>query len=533
MFPQERLRYMFKDSNARYVIEEGDDLPEISHLDSWTLQWINNTEESTNLDYSSLLNSPVPTEPKVVGIDITQSSTPYDPDHPAYIIYTSGSTGKPKGVIVTHRNLSTYIHAFEQEFNLGIEDIAIQQASFTFDAFVEEMYPVLLRGGKLTIPGSPVVKDPQQLMQYIYRHQVTYITCSPLLLKQLNQKYEKVDTFSKNPLSSLRICISGGDVLEPGYIDNLLKSANVYNTYGPTETTVCATYYQCKTEDIAAGYIPIGKPIAGYKVSILDYHGGFTPIGVIGELCISGPGVTRGYLNRPQLTIEAFCPLSVEEFQQTIIYRTGDLACWLADGNIRFYGRKDDQMNVRGYRVEAGEIEVALRRLDAVLNAKVMCRNNDLVAYVISGENQKVTVETLRSHLHKYLPDYMVPSYFVPVKHFPLTAGGKIDKQALPEPGEKRFNRSVAYLEPRNPIEIKLAQIWESVLNIQSIGIHDNFFQQGGHSLKAAEVVSRIQTELAVKIPLKELFKYQTISQLAELVNKNLTHKEVEESHAI
>jgi amino acid adenylation domain-containing protein len=264
-YPKERIDYMLADSNAR-VLLAGPDLAPTFEPPSSTLTSTSTCQvSSTNL---------------------------------AYIIYTSGSTGRPKGVAVEHRSLMAYIHAFKKEFSLRAEDIIIQQASYCFDAFVEEMYPIMLKGGKLAMPPKGTVEDISLLSGYIFKHKITIITCSPLLLNELN----KPDPIE--PLSSIHTFISGGDILKGEYIDNLLKLGKVYNTYGPTEATVCATYYRCPGD--CPPHVPIGKPIVNYNVYVLDNHKQLLPVGIPGELCISGPGVTRGYLNKPELTFERF-----------------------------------------------------------------------------------------------------------------------------------------------------------------------------------------------------------------------------------
>jgi amino acid adenylation domain-containing protein len=442
-----------------------------------------------------------------------------DPSNLAYIIYTSGSTGRPKGVMIDHGNLSAYINAFEREFQLGPDDTVIQQASFTFDAFVEEMYPVLLKGGKLAIPDKESIKDVPLLADFMARHKVNLITCSPLMLNELNQLC--IDRDDK-PLKTIHTFISGGDVLKAEYVDKLLETGAVYNTYGPTETTVCATYYRCQPGDEL--FVPIGCPIHGYRVTIQDYHGGLLPVGIPGELCIGGPGVAKGYLNNPELTSKKFLgvrnPFYKKGFgpRRERFYYSGDRACWMEDGCIQFLGRMDEQVKIRGYRIEAGEIENRLLAHEAVQAAVVTAADNDLAAYIVLNGEAGVTVSELRGCLEKTLPDYMIPSFFVRLERLPLTAGGKVDKRALPRAQGTDFDRGRVYTGPRDEAEQKLAAIWEEVLGVKAIGIRDNFFELGGHSLKAARVVSRVNKELEVNISLKEIFTDSTIELLAKRV---------------
>jgi fengycin family lipopeptide synthetase D len=334
----------------------------------------------------------------------------------AYIIYTSGSTGKPKGVMVTHENLTAYLHAFAREFEIKDEDVVIQQASYSFDAFAEEVFPCLLKGGRIALPSGDEVKDVALLTEFISKHNVTMIDCSPLLLNELNRR-SLSSLESVNPLRSIHTFISGGDVLKRECIDNLLKIGVVYNTYGPTEATICATYHKFNTNDEEESVIPIGKPISNYRVYILRGQDQLLPIGVPGELCISGHGVTRGYLNRPELTADKFDqdlqdyqddqdekgpaaresyiekekeidknPLtSLPLYPSSPLYRTGDLARWLPEGNIEFLGRIDHQVKVRGFRIELGEIESQLLTHEEIEEVAVAAiKNHSICAYFMA-----------------------------------------------------------------------------------------------------------------------------------------------------
>jgi amino acid adenylation domain-containing protein len=347
------------------------------------------------------------------------------PPDPAYIIYTSGSMGKPKGVMVEHRNVVAYLTAFLREFDLSAQDVVIQQASFTFDAFVEEVYPILSRGGKLVLPRKNEILDIHLLAGLIDKNNVTVIDCSPLLLNELN----KVKL-----TGSVRTLISGGDVLKEAYVDHFLKvgKLSVYNTYGPTETTVCVTYYRCSAPEQTN--IFIGKPISNYKVFILDKSNKLVPLGVAGELCVAGVGLARGYLNAGDLTGDKFVD---NPFGKGRLYRTGDLVRWLPDGNLEFLGRLDHQVQVRGFRIEPGEIEARLRNHPEIEAALVIDRQDKtgekyLCSYIVSEKT--ITTSELRDHLARHLPDYMLPAHFVRLEKIPRTPGGKIDRNALPEP---------------------------------------------------------------------------------------------------
>jgi tyrocidine synthetase III len=429
--------------------------------------------------------------------------------HLCYIIYTSGTTGRPKGVLVEHQNIIAYLNAFYNEFEVTAQYTVLQQASYSFDAFVEEVYPALLKGGKIVIPPKDNIMDIQLLSQLILRNDVNMISCSPLLLNELNKL---------SSLNTIHTFISGGDVLKGEYIDTLIHSGKVYNTYGPTETTVCATYYKC-LPGIRTN-IPLGKPISNYRVYLLDKNNKLQPAGIPGELCISGDGTTRGYLNRVELTQQKFIPNPFIPGQK--IYKSGDLGRWLSDGNIEFLGRIDHQVKIRGYRIELGEIESQLLKHDEINEAVVMCRDDKkgdkfLCAYITA--TGVVDIAGLKSWLSNRLPNYMIPANVVYLEQIPLTGNGKIDREALPTPDIKIGE---TYMSPRDSLEEKLAEIWENALGIEKekISINENFFQLGGHSLKAIQLAARLDKELNVKIPIARIFNSPTIMEMAEIVTQ-------------
>ncbi|MGD2089138.1 MAG: amino acid adenylation domain-containing protein, partial [Candidatus Aminicenantes bacterium] len=536
-YPKERIDYMLADSGAKVLVTAGLFAEEGEKVGRWEGEEIflepdccpGRGEVTSPVSRQDVLltSSFAPTVSTLTSTSTCQVSS----TNLAYIIYTSGSTGKPKGVVVTHKNVLVYLNAFESEFDLQADDVVIQQASFAFDAFVEELYPILLKGGKLVIPSKDEVRDIHCLSAVIVKLGVTLITVSPLLLNELN----KIDG-----THSVRIYISGADVLKKHYIDKLLKKGTVYNTYGPTEATVCATYYQCGKE--VPFNVPIGKPIVSYRVYIVDKHTRLLPSGVPGELCVTGPGVSRGYLNNPELTCEKFVlahsswliadrsakqgdapassdsqksPMSYQLPAMSYFYRTGDLGRWLADGNIEFLGRIDNQVKIRGFRIELGEIESQLLKFDDIKEVAVIDRidtsgDKYLCAYFVS---YLPVLLGLKEYLSRSLPAYMIPSYFVQLQKIPLTPSGKVDRKALLKQEIQLQNQ---YIAPQDEVEEKLAGIWTGVLETYApIGIDDNFFDLGGHSLKAMILVSRIHKEFGVAIPLGEIFKTPTIRRLA------------------
>jgi len=530
-FPEDRIDFILKDSGTKILVTTPGLPGKFKKLLIVNCQLLMVNEKSSN---RRRLNNPL------------QGATPHLHLQPApvtclaYVLYTSGSTGKPKAVMVQHRNVMAYIHAFCQVVDIHANDIMIQQSSYSFDTFVEEIYPILCKGAKLAIPQSHEIKDLHLLVEYLTRNNITILDCSPLLLNELNE------LIGKNHPLPVRTFISGGDVLKAGYIDNLLKVGRVYNGYGPTETTVCITFYQCPVEFKSNIPVPIGKPLSNYKVYILDKYNNLLPFGVPGELCAAGDGVTRGYLNNPELTAEKFDQdgyhKSYRSYMSYIskrLYKTGDLARWLQDGNIEFLGRIDHQVKIRGYRIELKEIEQQLLNHDKIKNTVVVEKEDEsgdkyLCAYIVPHEfasshdgsdtsTDSLTISHLRNYLSKKLPVYMLPSYFMILDKISLLPNGKVDRKALPNP---RQILEQTYTAPRNEIEKKLVEIWSEILNIGiytsqvSPGIDNNFFELGGHSLKATAMVSRIFNELQIRIPLAEVFKTPTVRELAQYIQR-------------
>ncbi len=427
------------------------------------------------------------------------------PNHLAYIIYTSGSTGQPKGVMVEHRNVVAYLNSFYQKFNVTENDIFIQLASFTFDAFVEEVYSVLLRGGQIVSPDKYTIRDIELLVEFININKVTMISCSPLLLNELNKYSDR--------LQHVHTFISGGDVFKKEHVSNLITMAKVYNTYGPTEATVCATYQLCSANWTSSN-LPIGKPITNYRVYIFDKNSRLVPFGKPGELCIAGDGVTRGYLHRPELTKEKFIENPYVKGER--LYKTGDLVKW-SNGYIEFLGRIDRQVKIRGFRIELEEIENQLLRHVAIQDVIVVDREGDsdhkyLCAYYIS--EKELPVMSLREHLLKNLSDYMVPAYFVHLVTIPLTPNGKLDRKALPEPV---IRTDINYVQPEDDIQEKMAAIWSELLGVDKVGIYDDFFALGGDSIKAIQISSRLK-EHNLKLDIQNLFEYPTIAKVSPFV---------------
>jgi amino acid adenylation domain-containing protein len=424
----------------------------------------------------------------------------------AYIIYTSGSTGLPKGVMIEYGSLERYVCQFIDFFSISAADVIIHQSSISFDLSIEEIFPALSTGGKVVIIKDGGM-DIAAIISSIHKEQVSVISITPMILNELNKTdYQQ--------LKSLRAIICGGDKIQAGQLNRLLDKTAIYNTYGPTESTVCATYHKIESLN---GLDIIGKPLVNREVFIVDSNMNLEPIGIPGEICIGGDGLARGYLNQQDLTNRSFIS---NKSGKGRLFRTGDTGYWNEEGCIVFTGRNDYQVKIRGYRVETGEIESRLHQLEGVISCVVSVYQNEkqinqLIAYVVSNSKTK---DDIRDYLGKYLPAYMVPAYIMLVDKIPQTVTGKADRKALPAPETGRGTTEIQAMAPRNDTEEKLTVIWEKALERNGIGMTDNFFEIGGHSLSAMRIIAEIAAMFAVKIELRSLFQYPTIAGLARLI---------------
>ncbi|WP_148302701.1 non-ribosomal peptide synthetase, partial [Caldalkalibacillus mannanilyticus] len=435
-------------------------------------------------------------------------------------IYTSGTTGTPKGVMIEHQQVVAMASAWNKEYGLDQESISwLQWASFAFDVFTGDFVRALLHGGKLVICPSQSRLDFGQIHGLIQQHQIQMFESTPAFVIPLMEYiYE-----NKLEVSSLRTLILGSDQCTPEAFQQLIErygsQMRILNSYGVTEACIDSSYFE--TDDaLAFTGLPIGKPLPNVQMYVLNENLSIQPVGIVGELFIAGKGVGRGYFNRPELNAEKFVenPFRPEEK----MYRTGDLARWLPDGNIEFLGRIDDQVKVRGFRIELGEIESKLLTLDVIKEGAVIAREEEsgqkqLYAYVVA--EQAVNVGEIRSALSQMLPGYMIPSYFVQVEKMPLTPNGKIDRRALPYI-EGEIQTGTEYVAPRTEAEKKLVEIWQEILGVQKISIKENFFDLGGHSLRATTLVSRLHKEMSVEVSLRSIFQFPTVEKLAEVITQ-------------
>jgi amino acid adenylation domain-containing protein len=432
-------------------------------------------------------------------------------DNLAYVIYTSGSTGQPKGVQITHKSLLNLVFWHHQAFSVTPMDRATQLVGPGFDAAVWELWPYLTVGATVHIPDDMTRLDAAALRDWLVTQAIT-IGFVPTALA------ENLMTLDWLPETALRILLTGGDALRVYPSDTL--PFRVFNNYGPTECTVVTTSAQVWPN--AHPLVPptIGRPIANSQVYILDAYRNPVPIGVVGEIYIGGDGVARGYLNRPELTAERFISHFFDEGPGQRLYKTGDLARYLPDGNIEFIGRADNQVKIRGYRIELDEIETMLRSHPAVRQCAVAAREDTpgdkwLIGYVVMRTGAQAKVDELRDFIKQKLPDYMIPSAWVCLDELPLLPNGKVDRRALPIPGQDGSELEKPYEAPRTPTEVALANVWREVLNIDKVSVHDNFFDLGGHSLLATQVLSRIRQSLEAEVPLRAIFEAPTIKEMA------------------
>jgi amino acid adenylation domain-containing protein len=433
----------------------------------------------------------------------------------AYVMYTSGSTGQPKGVAITHRNVVRLVKNSNYA-KLGPEEVFLQLAPISFDASTFELWGSLLNGARLVIM-PPQPPSLEALGAALRSHQVTTLWLTAGLFHLLVEQQVEA-------LEGVRQLLAGGDVLSRMHVTKVLEQAKgctVINGYGPTESTTFTCSYRVESSDDIARSVPIGKPIANTEVYILDQALQPVPLGVSGELYIGGAGLGRGYLKRPELTAERFIPDGLSGQAGTRLYQTGDLARYQADGNIEFLGRMDQQVKLRGYRIELGEIEAVLSEHQQVSEVVVVARTDEsgeqrLAAYVVG----QVSSRELREYLKQRLPDYMIPSAYVMLEQLPLTANGKVDRRALPEAEPGRGAVNAGYVAARTPVEGMMASLWSELLGVNQIGINDNFFDLGGHSLGATQLISRVRTAFHIELPLRSLFEMPTISGFSEVLEQ-------------
>ncbi|MHC5915817.1 MAG: amino acid adenylation domain-containing protein, partial [Nostoc sp.] len=456
-------------------------------------------------------------------------------DNLIYVIYTSGSTGQPKGVMIPHRGICNQLHWKQTTFGLTQADKVLLTISFSFDPSVWQIFWPLCFGGQLFIARPGGHQDTAYLVKVITEQQITVLALVPSILRVL------LEEKGIENCRFLRHITCGGEALRGELIERFFAQLNLdnvlHNCYGPTEASIDTTFWSCQRGTNYA-FAPIGRPITNAEIHILDENLQPVPVGESGELHIGGIGLARGYLNRPELTIDKFIFNPFSSGRGARLYKTGDLARYLSDGNIEFLGRIDHQVKIRGFRIELGEIEAILAQHPALTQTIVIAREDvigdkQLVAYIVASPELTPSQADLRHFLQGQLPEYMVPAYFVFLDTLPLNPNGKIDRRALPAPDTFTLGLSTKFVAPENLTEEVLASIWAKVLRLEQVGIHDNFFELGGHSLLATQVISRIRQAFRIEIPLQLLFENPTIATLAEALPQNQTLENAPQNQTI
>jgi amino acid adenylation domain-containing protein len=490
-YPQQRLVYMVQDAGAELVVVDDEGEQKLSGSGA---KIVNVTRQAGRIEQESEQD---------VGSGISRSNL-------AYVTYTSGSTGTPKGVAIEHGGLMNLINWHLQTYRVSQGDRATQVASPAFDAIAWELWPYLAAGASIHIPEEGTRASAREMLEYLALHGITICFLPTPLAESVLQEQMPADLM-------LKALLTGGDKLRSAPLDRL--PFRFVNHYGPTEYSVVTTFAEVEpgSREVEP---PIGRPIANTKVYILDQRLRPVPQGVIAEMFISGAGLARGYFNRPDSTSERFLPDPFSKQPGARMYRTGDLARRLAGGQIEFTGRADQQVKLRGYRIELAEIEAALSKHEAVREALVIAREDApgdkrLVAYTVATPGRTVTPGELRGHLKERLPDYMLPSAFVALDEMPLTENGKVDRQRLPKPDGVRPDAEERFVAPATRLERVIAAAWRDVLKVDKVGRHDNFFDLGGHSLLMTQVHTRLRQVLNKELSMIELFKFPSVISLA------------------
>ncbi|HEX5890496.1 MAG TPA: amino acid adenylation domain-containing protein [Pyrinomonadaceae bacterium] len=511
-FPAERLSFMLKDSGVRVVLTEerfAAKLPRYEgrmvHLDA---EW-----------------------DKIASCSAQDLDHNLPNDHGAYVIYTSGSTGQPKGVLVPHRAVVNLLHSVVSQVSLTPSDTILAVTTLSFDIATAEIFLPLVVGARVVIAGREVAADGIELDRLLRSSGATLMQATPTSWRML------IDAgWQGNP--ELKV-FSAGEALDAQLADQLLaRCGELWNLYGPTETTIYSGVIRVTDGSRAA---PVGPPVANTRFYVLDRFMNAVPIGIYGELYIGGAGLAHGYLNRSGLTAERFVPNPFSSEPGARLYRTGDLVRYREDGTLEFAGRLDHQVKVRGFRIELGEVEAVLSRHESVRTAVVVAREERpgeqrLVAYVVGNETPLPTASEWRAFLIQRLPEYMIPSVFVSLESLPLLPNGKVNRRALPVPDSSRPELRRAFAAPENPTQARLVELWQNVLKLDQVGIHDDFFELGGDSILATRLVSRVRRAFGIELPLRELFWRPNVFELSTVVENllieqldNLSEEEAEQ----
>ena len=506
-YPAERLRYMLEDSGVTLLLTQQNVMPNDFQV------------RPIFLDVE---------RDAIAERDTQNVQSGADPSNIVYLVYTSGSTGRPKGIVIEHRSLVNAAYGFINNHRMTERDRLLQFASLSFDVAAEEFFSAWLSGGC-------IVMRPEAVMSYadfvslLQREEVTIVNLPASFwlewLTAMNDKGLEI------PSTLRRVIVGNEKTLEETLAKwqrTVGQQVEWCNAYGPSETTITVSNYEPATTSSAReekSVVPIGRPSLNAELYVLDPAQQLVPTGVAGELYIGGAGLARGYHNQPAQTAERFIPHPYSQNAGERLYRTGDLARYRADGNIEFLGRVDEQVKIRGFRIEVGEVEAVLAQHAGVRESVVVAREDDrgstrLVAYVVANNGDLQTAE-LRNYMEQRLPEYMLPSAIVRLEVFPLTPNGKLDRKALPAPDGAGCEADGPYVAPRSELERLIADVWREVLGVERVGVRDNFFNLGGHSLLLIRVNNRLREALQMELPVVELFKYPTVSALAEHLSRS------------
>ncbi len=492
-FPEERLRYMIADSGIRILIANPG-LPILQQLSRITVVSVDDHSDKTS---------------ETTG-DLERWGFP---ESLAYVIFTSGSTGRPKGSMLVQSGFANLVTKWIREFSMDEQSRVLNFFSFCFDGSIMTIFTTLAAGGTLVLLDREELMSPRELCTALRDLRISHLLLTPSVLSLAPQEN----------LPDLRNIMVGGEACPADVARRWATGRSFVNAYGPTETSVVATHYHTGEDLTAGASVPIGRPLDGVQIYMLDRNLNPVPRGVTGEVFISGVGVGRGYLHQSALTAEKFLPDPFSQKPGVRMYRTGDRARFLSDGNLEFQGRVDDQVKIRGYRIELGEIESIVRQTPGVKEALVIVRDDSvgggrIVAYVVPDDNVALTKDQLLSRVREFLPAYMIPSAVVTLERLPHLASGKIDRKSLPPPEAMQQEETPTRVPPRDALESKLCEIWEGVLQITPIGVNDNFFELGGHSFLALRLLALIEQEFGKEIPIVSLFQNPTIGEFARLL---------------
>ena len=501
-YPRDRLAYMIEDSRLAVLLTGAGIVDRVPPGATRTI--------CIDADWAGINLEPTTDLPCVTA-----------PESLAYVIYTSGSTGKPKGGMLHHRGLCNLAMVHKRSFHIDQDRRVLQFSSLSFDASVWETVMALLNGGTLCLTSRDTIANIPDLLRLMKSQRITTVTLPPSVLA----------VFPEEHLPDLQTLITAGEKCPGELVDRWSSGREFFNAYGPTETTVCASMHKCA--GVYPQGPPIGRPIANVELYILDAHMQPVPIGVPGELHIGGVGVGRGYLGRPEITAERFVPDPYSTERGARLYKSGDRCRYTPAGEVEFLGRIDFQVKVRGFRIELGEIESVLAELPGVIDTVVAAREDildekRLVAYLVMEKDRDHDPNLVRSHLRKRLPEYMVPSGIVFLDEMPLTPNKKVDRNALPPPDALADDSHRVYVAPRNEVETVLTQVAAGLLHLDQVGVTENFFDLGGHSLMATQFISRVKSSFKIEIPLRILFERPTIAEFAVEVECLLRRDEAE-----